>query len=34
MAFPRLNNVSFWLLFSSLILAVLSMLIGEGTGTG
>ena len=34
MAFPRLNNVSFWLLFSSLMLAVLSMLIGEGTGTG
>lgn len=34
MAFPRLNNVSFWLLFSSLILAVASMIIGEGIGTG
>ena len=34
MAFPRLNNVSFWLLFSSLVLAVSSMIIGEGIGTG
>lgn len=34
MAFPRLNNLSFWLLFSSLILAVSSMMIGEGLGTG
>ncbi len=34
MAFPRLNNVSFWLLTSSLILAVSSMMIGEGLGTG
>lgn len=34
MAFPRLNNVSFWLLFSSLILAILSMILGEGLGTG
>lgn len=34
MAFPRLNNVSFWLLTSSLILAVSSSLIGEGIGTG
>lgn len=34
MAFPRLNNLSFWLLFSSLILAASSMMIGEGLGTG
>ena len=34
MAFPRLNNLSFWLLFSSLILAASAMLIGEGMGTG
>lgn len=34
MAFPRLNNVSFWLLSASLILAVSSMMIGEGLGTG
>lgn len=34
MAFPRLNNFSFWLLFSSLILAISSMMIGEGLGTG
>ena len=34
MAFPRLNNVSFWLLFSALILAVSSMMVGEGLGTG
>lgn len=34
MAFPRLNNLSFWLLFSSLILASSSMMIGEGLGTG
>lgn len=34
MAFPRLNNVSFWLLNSSLILAVSSMILGEGLGTG
>ena len=34
MAFPRLNNLSYWLLFSSLILATSSMFIGEGTGTG
>lgn len=34
MAFPRLNNVSFWLLFSSLVLAASSMFIGEGMGTG
>lgn len=34
MAFPRLNNISFWLLFSSLILAISSTFIGEGLGTG
>lgn len=34
MAFPRLNNLSFWLLFSSLILASSSMMMGEGLGTG
>ena len=34
MAFPRLNNVSFWLMVPSLILAVLSVLVGEGPGTG
>jgi heme/copper-type cytochrome/quinol oxidase subunit 1 len=34
MAFPRLNNVSFWLLFSSLILAICSLFISEGLGTG
>jgi len=34
MAFPRLNNLSFWLLFSSLILASSAMLLGEGIGTG
>ena len=34
MAFPRLNNLSFWLLFSSLILAASSMMLGEGIGTG
>ncbi len=34
MAFPRLNNVSFWLLFSALILAVSSMMVGQGLGTG
>jgi hypothetical protein len=34
MCFPRLNNLSFWLLFSSFILASLSMVTGEGIGTG
>ena len=34
MAFPRLNNVSFWLLFSALILGASSMIIGVGLGTG
>jgi cytochrome c oxidase subunit I len=34
MAFPRLNNISFWLLPVSLILLVLSTLLGSGAGTG
>ena len=34
MAFPRLNNLSLWLLFASLILAISSMFIGEGSGSG
>jgi cytochrome c oxidase subunit 1 len=34
MAFPRLNNVSFWLMIPSLIMLVLSTLVGVGAGTG
>ena len=34
MAFPRMNNVSFWLLVASLVLLVMSTLIGGGAGTG
>ena len=34
MAFPRLNNVSFWLLPPSLILLLLSALVENGAGTG
>ena len=34
MAFPRLNNISFWLLPSSLILLLLSALVEAGAGTG
>jgi cytochrome c oxidase subunit 1 len=34
MAFPRMNNISFWLLVPSLLLLVLSALVGEGAGTG
>ena len=32
MAFPRLNNISFWLLVPSLILALLSALVENGAG--
>lgn len=34
MAFPRLNNVSFWLLIPSLLLFVFSAIIENGVGTG
>jgi len=34
MAFPRLNNLSFWLLPSAFFLLVLSTFIGTGAGTG
>jgi hypothetical protein len=34
MAFPRLNNISFWLLPSSLIMITCSILIELGSGTG
>ena len=34
MAFPRLNNLSFWLLPSSLTLLIFSSLSGNGVGTG
>jgi cytochrome c oxidase subunit 1 len=34
MAFPRLNNISFWLLIPSLILLMLSVCIEGGVGTG
>jgi hypothetical protein len=34
MAFPRLNNISFWLLIPSLLLLVLSAIIEGGAGTG
>jgi cytochrome c oxidase subunit 1 len=34
MAFPRLNNFSFWLLPPSTLLALLSVFMGEGPGTG
>jgi cytochrome c oxidase subunit 1 len=33
-AFPRLNNVRFWLLVPSLILLLLSSLVEQGAGTG
>lgn len=33
-AFPRLNNISFWLLCPSLILLLASSLIENGAGTG
>ena len=34
MAYPRLNNISFWLLIPSFILILLSTLVDEGIGTG
>jgi len=34
MAFPRLNNLSFWLLPVSLTLLLLSSICGSGAGTG
>jgi cytochrome c oxidase subunit 1 len=34
MAFPRLNNISFWLLIPSLFLFVFSAIIENGAGTG
>jgi len=34
MAFPRMNNISFWLMPPALILVVMSMILGEGAGTG
>ena len=34
MAFPRLNNISFWLLPPALILLLLSALVENGAGTG
>lgn len=34
MAFPRLNNISFWMLPSSLTLLLLSSLVEQGVGTG
>jgi heme/copper-type cytochrome/quinol oxidase subunit 1 len=34
MAFPRLNNFSFWLMPVSFVLLLLSALVGLGAGTG
>jgi cytochrome c oxidase subunit 1 len=34
MAFPRMNNISFWLLPASFILLILSLVTGDGPGTG
>ncbi|MBP01208.1 MAG: cytochrome c oxidase subunit I [Rhodospirillaceae bacterium] len=34
MAFPRMNNISFWLMPPALVLLVLSMIMGQGAGTG
>ena len=34
MAFPRLNNISFWLLIPSLALFLFSNVIENGSGTG
>jgi cytochrome c oxidase subunit 1 len=34
MAFPRINNLSFWLLFPSFTLLLLSAVLDAGVGTG
>ena len=34
MAFPRLNNISFWLLIPSFLLLLASAFVGDGAGTG
>jgi cytochrome c oxidase subunit 1 len=34
MAFPRLNNVSFWLMPPSLLFLVASAIVESGAGTG
>nr|ALJ93715.1 cytochrome c oxidase subunit I [Ettchellsia sinica] len=34
MSYPRLNNLSFWLLIPSLMFLLMSFFIGSGTGTG
>lgn len=34
MAFPRLNNISFWLLVPSFLLLLASAFVGDGAGTG
>nr|AAS75436.1 cytochrome oxidase subunit I [Neomaskellia andropogonis] len=34
MSFPRLNNLSFWLLLPSLLLMLISIITGTGSGTG
>ncbi|MGG6498677.1 UNVERIFIED_CONTAM: cbb3-type cytochrome c oxidase subunit I, partial [Bacteroidetes bacterium 56_B9] len=34
MAFPRLNNISFWILIPALVLIVASVFVEQGAGTG
>ena len=34
MAFPRMNNISFWLLIPAFFFLLLSLVIGDGAGTG